>query len=203
MKAIVEVKFRKSVQKKHLESMRKAAESLSIDKSGVTITQSSKNPRLILAEFAIKKMPQSKVVDRIADEFIDIEDSYDDCTISFPDDEPKVKSPRGRKPIISDEIRKQVATIVEKFNRKTFKNSEVFYIPRYKGKYLYLDRSEYGTVGPICRLEFLGDINDWEFAIFTYSDERYEPAEFCPGMEKLDGSIVGAMKAGLEAYPVS
>lgn len=203
MKTLVEIKFRKPVQKKHLESVRKAAESLTIDKSSVTITQSSTNSRLILAEFTIKKEPQSKSVDRIAGKFIDIEDSNDDCTISFPDDDPQIKSPRGRKPAIPNEIKEQVATIVENFNRKTFKNSEVFYIPRYKGKYLYLDRNEYGTVGPICRLEFLGDINDWEFAIFTYSDERYESAGFCPGMEDLDGSIVGAMKAGLEAYPVS
>jgi len=35
-----------------------------------------------------------------------------------------------------------------------------------------------------------------------YSDERYDPDEWMfPGAESLDGTIEGALKAGLEAYP--
>jgi hypothetical protein len=208
MKAKVEIELTIPAEKKHIETMRSAAESLTIDKKSITVIRSPKNPKLIIAEFAIKKAPQYKVVDRIGDEFGDSMDDYNDCTISFSDDEPEEKSPKGksqkgRKAAIPDEMKKQVAEIVEKFNRKTFKGSDVFYIPRYKGKYLFLDRSEHGTVGQICRLEFLGDIESWEFAIFKYSDERYEADEFFPGMEHLDGTIIGAMKAGLEAYPVS
>jgi hypothetical protein len=42
----------------------------------------------------------------------------------------------------------------------------------------------------------------WEFAIFKYSDERYDPDEWMfPGGEELDGTIEGAMRAGLKAYP--
>jgi hypothetical protein len=41
----------------------------------------------------------------------------------------------------------------------------------------------------------------WEFAIFKYSDERYDPDEWMfPGGEELDGTIEGAMRAGLKAY---
>jgi hypothetical protein len=39
----------------------------------------------------------------------------------------------------------------------------------------------------------------WEFAIYKYSDERYDPDEcFFPGAEEVDGAIEGA---GLKAYP--
>jgi hypothetical protein len=45
-------------------------------------------------------------------------------------------------------------------------------------------------------------MNDWAFAIFKYSDERYAPDEWMfPGDEELDGTITGAMRAGLRAYP--
>ena len=42
----------------------------------------------------------------------------------------------------------------------------------------------------------------WEFAIYKYSDERYDPDEwFFPGGGQVDGTIEGAMRAGLQAYP--
>jgi hypothetical protein len=37
---------------------------------------------------------------------------------------------------------------------------------------------------------------------YKYSDERYDEEEwFFPGAGHVDGTIEGAMKAGLEAYP--
>ena len=57
-------------------------------------------------------------------------------------------------------------------------------------------------MGPICRLTYTGDMAGWEFAIFKWSIERYDPDEWLfPGSQYLDGTIKGAMKAGLEAYP--
>jgi hypothetical protein len=51
-------------------------------------------------------------------------------------------------------------------------------------------------------LEYTGGIDNWDFAIFKYSDERYDPKEwFFPGAGHVDGTVEGAMKAGLEAYP--
>jgi hypothetical protein len=45
-------------------------------------------------------------------------------------------------------------------------------------------------------------MDNWEFAIFKYSDERYDSEEgFFPGAGLVDGTIEGAMKAGLQAYP--
>ena len=42
----------------------------------------------------------------------------------------------------------------------------------------------------------------WTFAIFKYSSDRYDPEEWLfPGYGHLDGTVEGAMRAGLEAYP--
>ena len=103
---------------------------------------------------------------------------------------------------ISDDVKQKTKDIIEEFNQKTFSRSDSFYRARFKGKYLYLDRSDYGNMGPICRLTYTGDMAGWEFAIFKWSIERYDPDEWLfPGSQYLDGTIEGAMKAGLEAYP--
>jgi hypothetical protein len=106
------------------------------------------------------------------------------------------------KPTIPEEIKKQVDEIVATFNQKVIKNPNQFYATRYKGRFLYLDRLDYGRRGACCRLTYIGSIDNWEFAIFKYSDERYDSEEwFFPGSKHVDGTIEGAMKAGLAAYP--
>jgi hypothetical protein len=103
---------------------------------------------------------------------------------------------------IPDAVKMDVEAIVQHFNTTVIRNSHCLYVPRYKGKFLYLDRQDYGRLSPICRLEYTGKIEDWSFAIYKYSDERYDEEEwFFPGEEHVDGTLEGAMKAGLEAYP--
>lgn len=103
---------------------------------------------------------------------------------------------------IPDDVQEKVNEIVEKFNQKFLKKKNRYYHARFKGKYLYLDREDYGRISHICRLTYTGDINDWDFAIYKYSSERYDPNEwFFPGSGEVDGTIKGAMKAGLLAYP--
>ncbi len=52
------------------------------------------------------------------------------------------------------------------------------------------------------RLEYTGNTDHWGLAIFKYRDERYDAEEwFFPGAGYVDGTLEGAMKAGLEAYP--
>ena len=65
------------------------------------------------------------------------------------------------------------------------------------------DRIDFmGNQGQICRLTYTGDLNSWDFAIYKYSKNRYDPNEwFFPGSGYFDGTVEGAMKAGLEAYP--
>src|SRR4029434_9223450 len=100
------------------------------------------------------------------------------------------------------EVTTHVAAIVQHFNTTVIRNPHCLYVPRYRGKFLYLDRQDYGRLSPICRLEYTGNMEDWSFAIYKYSDERYDEEEwFFPGSEHVDGTLEGAMKAGLEAYP--
>jgi hypothetical protein len=118
---------------------------------------------------------------------------------------PKSKSSKGRSTTrgIPEAVKTHVAAIVQRFNTAVIRNPHCQYVPRYRGKFLYLDRQDYGRLSPICRLEYTGKMEDWSFAIYKYSDERYDEEEwFFPGSEHVDGTIEGAMKAGLEAYTV-
>ena len=102
-----------------------------------------------------------------------------------------------RQKIIPDNVREKATSIVEQFNN----DSDIDYIIRFQGKFLYLDRYEYGKKLPTCRLLYNGDFNNWGFAIFKWSSEAYDPNEFSfPGRGLVDGTIEGAMRAGIEAY---
>jgi len=104
---------------------------------------------------------------------------------------------------IPDTVRQEVVQIVEQFNRDVLRGAAVRYVPRFRGNYLYLDRTDYGRPSPICRLRYTGAMDTWEFAIYTYSDERCDEEEwFFPGSQHVDGTVMGALKAGLEAYPL-
>ncbi len=103
---------------------------------------------------------------------------------------------------IPDVTKTQVEQQVSAFNREVIQDPNVSYQPRYRGAFLYLDRCDYGQVDSTCRLQYTGTIDRWEFAIFRYSDERYDADEWLfPGSEHVDGTLEGAMRAGLAAYP--
>lgn len=106
-----------------------------------------------------------------------------------------------RKKVIADAIREQVVAIVDQFNEE---NASSAYVPRFRGAYLYLDRMDYGgRPSPICRLKWQGATDSWEFAIYKYSNNNYDPDEWIfPGFDEADGTITGAMRAGNEAHPV-
>ena len=104
-------------------------------------------------------------------------------------------------------IQAEVQKLIDKFNQENFSDPDfkefgiVGYSARFKGKYLYLDRDDMGEPSPICRLTWNGKMDNWDFAIYKYSDSRYDPEEwFFPGDQFVDGTVTGAMKAGMEAY---
>ena len=108
------------------------------------------------------------------------------------------------KPKLTPEIRQQADAIVARFNVEPLKNKPYArFVTNYRGANLYLGHERHGKFWPVCRLTYTGDMEHWEFAIYRYSDERYDPDEwFFTGAEELDGTIEGAMRAGLQAYPL-
>ena len=107
------------------------------------------------------------------------------------------------KPKIAPEIKEQADAIVARFNAETLKNKPyAHYVTTYRGAFLYLGHQRSGKLRPVCRLKYAGDMEKWEFAIYKYSDERYDPEEwFFDGAGEVNGTIEGAMRAGLRAYP--
>ena len=104
---------------------------------------------------------------------------------------------------IPDDVKREVEAIVERFNRENSARDDCYYEAQFRGKHCYLHRSDYGRLGPICRLTYTGKMNGWDFAIFKWSSERYDPDEWMfPGDGLVDGTVEGAMRAGLEAYLV-
>ncbi len=113
------------------------------------------------------------------------------------------KRKRKKSVVIPDDVKEKVCEIVQRFNNKHSNRNDCYYEAQFRGKFCYLLRSDYGRLGPVCRLTYTGKIDDWDFAIFKWSSEVFDSDEFMfPGSELVDGTIVGAMKAGLEAYPV-
>lgn len=102
---------------------------------------------------------------------------------------------------IPAEVKKAVETIVDHYNTKELSQFGMAYCPRFRGKYVYLDRDDGDGPGPICRLTYTGDMKSWEFAIYKYSADRYDPEEWWfPGAEMVDGTVEGALEAGMKAY---
>ncbi len=107
-----------------------------------------------------------------------------------------------KKQSIPDDVRAEVERIVADFNHEASGNTGVAYSAHFRGKYLYLKRSAvFGKPQPICRLIYTGEIDGWEFTIYRHTKNRYDENAIFPGAGELDGTVEGAMRAGLKAYP--
>ena len=107
------------------------------------------------------------------------------------------------KPKIAPEIKAQADAIVARFNAEQLSDRPwAHYVTNYQGAHLYLGHQRGRQFWPVCRLKYTGDMEKWEFAIYKYSDNRYDPEEwFFDGAGEVNGTIEGAMRAGLKAYP--
>ncbi len=128
------------------------------------------------------------------------------------------------KQTIPTDIQASVQQIVETYNQK----HKMKYQIRFRGKFCYLSRTddrseevhfmnlaakmlglstsminqEAEAETHIGRLEWTGDMSRWDFAVYKYSRDNYDPGEWMfPGSEILDGTIEGALKAGKAIYP--
>ena len=72
-----------------------------------------------------------------------------------------------------------------------------------RGKFIYLSRMfEPNVFERLGRVTYLGDSENMDFAIYKFSSGKYDPNErWFPGAEYLDGTIEGALKAIIAAYP--
>lgn len=103
-----------------------------------------------------------------------------------------------RKPIPT-EVQAEANQAVHRFDKAydTLHNLE------FKGGYAYLKRVEEDqTFTKIGRLTYLEKTGEWDFTVYKYTNERYDPYEFnYPGRIHLDGTIEGVLWAGLDIYP--
>ena len=113
------------------------------------------------------------------------------------------QSPNMGKSKITSEIKEKVNAQLTDFNKKISKDFPgIEYIAVYKGNYLYLNRIENKKESEMARLKYTGNFNKWEFAIFRYTINNYDPdACFFPGEDYVNGTIEGALKAVHNAYP--
>jgi len=103
---------------------------------------------------------------------------------------------------IADEVKRWAHDAIERFNASVIRDPASAYVARYRRQYLYLDRLSFGSVTRVARLAYTGNLKAWDFAIYKYSSETYDADDWLfPGSQFLDGTIEGAMRAGLEAYP--
>lgn len=103
---------------------------------------------------------------------------------------------------IPEYVRQQLNQVIEAFNNSELADSGSHYVARYRASYLFLDRSDHGRVRPIIRLQYTGRLDAWEFALYRPSQEDYETdVSFFPGERQVDGTLQGALQAGLEALP--
>lgn len=57
-------------------------------------------------------------------------------------------------------------------------------VVRSRGGFVYVDAQgpQDQVPEPLCRLRFMGDVDIWEFAYFTWSREAYEPSVLDSGL---------------------
>ena len=109
-----------------------------------------------------------------------------------------------KKEIIPASVVSEIESRVENFNKNYMAKKNSMYVFQIKGKFIYLMRTndDDESLENICRLTYRGDLENTEFAIYKFSTEKYDPNEWgFPGERLVDGSLEGAMKAGLKAYP--
>lgn len=94
--------------------------------------------------------------------------------------------------IIALQVQEKITQKIDVFN----KQKGCAYSFQVKGKFIYLSCDG----DPIGRCTYNGDLENMEFAIYKSSTEKYDLNEYFPGEEYLDGTLEGAMKAGLESY---
>lgn len=99
---------------------------------------------------------------------------------------------------IPEDVKEQIEAIIKNINETVIQNADYFFVPRYKSKFVYLERKDNYGISARGRLTYARDMNGWEFAIYKYSSNYYSPEEwFFPSSNYVNGTIEGALKTCL------
>ena len=103
---------------------------------------------------------------------------------------------------ISINIQSELCDRVNEFSEKYLSRFDCRYLADARGKFIFLYRQRFdGTLERIGRLTYKGDKENMDFAFFNRKKQKNDPDCLPSKKRHLDGTIEGAMKAGLEAYP--
>jgi hypothetical protein len=102
---------------------------------------------------------------------------------------------------IPPEVKREVEEQVEIFNIKELYPMNRAYFVRFRGRFAYFYKDDGNGLRPVCRIKHNGKMTNWEFAIFKWSSERYDSEDtWYPGFVFVDGTVQGALMAGLKAF---
>ena len=109
-----------------------------------------------------------------------------------------------KKQLIPESVKQEVNKIIDHYNLTVYRKYKyIKFIAEFRNNFLYLKRKEFeGVISPIARLTYTDRMDKWKFAIYKWTLDGYDPDDwFFPGCEFVDGTIMGALKCGDEAYP--
>ena len=106
---------------------------------------------------------------------------------------PWVYDPQSGGIKIPPKIHEEICMQIESFASTRLWYPKIRLQVRFKNQFCYVDTTEEGNgrILPLCRLRHFTREN-WSFALFTYSNDRYEPCLFSDG--KWEGTIESALQ---------
>jgi len=111
------------------------------------------------------------------------------------------RSGKTKRKSIPHRLQIEIDRIRTAFNLRVLREEELRYVAQFRSGYLYLLYDTPDGVEPFCRLEFTGDMNRWDFSVYRSTSKRFHPpAQSFAGNAFLDGTVEGALKAGVVAY---
>jgi len=93
------------------------------------------------------------------------------------------------KATIPEDILRNMSKIADTLTKKHRRNLSI----RTRGRFMYVDEDGRS----LCRLKYIGKKDDWDFAIFKWSTERYSEDDF---LFPSSGSAKALIETALEAY---
>ena len=105
---------------------------------------------------------------------------------------PWVYDPHSGGKTIPPKMHEEICEQIESFAQTRPWYSKIQLKARFKGQFCYIDTIEKGDerLFPLCRLRHF--YNGWSLALFTYSNDKYQPCLFEDG--KQEGTIEAALK---------